>query len=65
MPQPLIDHTRLHELKSVYTDFKIISNLIQSGYRFDDKDAPSLIQQLEKALQMFKTEIDFLAGKSP
>lgn len=48
---------QIHNLKTVYTDFKIILGLIQSGYQFDDSDAPALIQQLEKALKILKDEI--------
>jgi hypothetical protein len=53
-----LNSKNLHDLKSVYTDFKIILNLVQSGYRFDDEDAPTILRQLEKTLVSFKSELD-------
>ena len=49
---------RLHDLKTVYIDFKIVFNLLKSGYSFDDTDAPAVIHQLEKSLSILKAEID-------
>lgn len=51
---------RIHNLKEVYTDFKIVLNLLRSGYRFDDSDAPRALKQLEKALKLLAEEISQL-----
>ncbi len=51
---------RLHDLKSVYTDFRIVVSLLKSGYKFDDNEAPALFEQIEKALEILKAEINFL-----
>jgi hypothetical protein len=52
--------TRLHDLKTVYLDFKIVLNLVKTGYKFDDEDAPAVLRQLEKSLVMLETEIERL-----
>jgi hypothetical protein len=52
--------TRLHDLKGVYTDFKIVFRLIKSGYRFDDADAPPVMEQLEKALSKMQYQLNTL-----
>lgn len=48
---------RLHDLKSVYTDFAIVFQLIKGGYRFDDENGPLVLERLEKAIQTLKREI--------
>ncbi len=55
---------RLHDLNTVYLDFKIAVNLIKTGYRFDDEGAPLLIQQLEKALGILKNEVSEMEKES-
>ena len=44
----------LHGLNSAYLDFKIVVDLIKTGYRFDDQNAPRVVEQLEKALEILK-----------
>lgn len=51
---------RLHDLKSVYTDFKIVLSLLKAGYKFDDDEAPELFTQIEKSLAILATEITHL-----
>ena len=48
---------RLHDLKTVYSDFKSILHLVKTGYCFDDEHDPAALTQLEKALNLLKTEI--------
>ena len=48
---------RIHDLNTVYLDFKTVLKLIRSGYRFDDEDAASISDQLEKALELLHAEI--------
>ncbi len=42
----------IHDLSTVCTDFRIILDLIKSGYRFDDSEAPALMEQLENDLKI-------------
>jgi hypothetical protein len=58
------DSNQLHDLGTIHLDFKIILNLIKSGYRFDDSDAPAVIQQLEHALELLKNHINELERKN-
>lgn len=55
--------TRIHDLKTVHYDFQTVLRLLNSGYRFDDEDAPPVLAQLEKALKMLNTEIDRLKSE--
>lgn len=54
------DFNRLHRLKTIHTDFRIVLNLIRTGYKFDDEEAPLVIQQLEKGLDILNSEIALL-----
>jgi hypothetical protein len=54
---------RLHNLNSVYANFKAVRDLIQSGYSFDDSNGPAVLQQLEKALGILQTEIKTLKSE--
>ncbi len=47
-----------HHLNTVYIDFKIVLDLLRSGYKFDDADAPQVLEQLEKCVTLLKTEIE-------
>ncbi len=42
----------LHDLSETFTDFRILLDLIKSGYRFDDAEAPALLEQLENDLKI-------------
>ena len=48
---------RLHDLKTVYSDFKALVHLLSSGYRFDGEHGALALTQLEKALGMLNEEI--------
>ncbi len=48
---------RLHDLKTVHHDFKIVSELLKDGYRFDDEDGVKVFAQLDKAVAMLNEEI--------
>jgi hypothetical protein len=52
--------SQIHELKTVYIDFKITLDLIKSGYHFDDENAGALLEQLERALGILQTEISLM-----
>ena len=54
---------RIHNLKQVYTDFRIIFNLVGSGYQFSDQETPTVLKQLEKALSVLQSEISILEKK--
>ncbi len=47
----------LHDLSGACIDFKILLDLIKSGYRFDDEEAPVLITQLEKDLKVLQDHL--------
>ena len=49
---------RLHDLKTIYSDFRSALLLIKSGYRFNDENGTAALGQLEKALNLLKNEID-------
>ena len=49
-----------HHLNTVYIDFKIVLDLLKSGYKFDDADAPQVLEQLEKCIGLLRTEIESL-----
>jgi hypothetical protein len=51
---------RIHDLRNVYHDFKIVLDLIHNGYSFNDEDAPAIVQQLTKALGVLQKEIQIL-----
>jgi hypothetical protein len=48
---------RLHDLRGVHADFKATLRLLESGYRFDDEDAPSALAQLKKAVAHLEAEL--------
>ena len=54
---------RLHDLHGVHSDFKAILNLLKSGYRFDDDQAPAALAQLEKAAACLGQEIQTLENE--
>jgi hypothetical protein len=54
----------LHDLSATCTDFQILLDLIRSGYRFDDAEAPDLIQQLENDLKVLKNHLYQLTDES-
>ena len=47
----------LHDLSGACIDFKILLDLIKSGYRFDDEEAPILLDQLEKDLKVLQNHL--------
>ena len=51
---------RLHDLRGAHANFKSILRLIESGYRFDDADAPAALAQLDKAVKLLDREIKLL-----
>ena len=52
---------RLHDLKTVHHDFRIVSDLLKDGYRFDDEDGVKVFAQLDKAVAILDREIQRLA----
>lgn len=48
---------RLHDLRGIHADFKSVLRLLESGYRFDDEDAPAALVQLKKAVAHFDEEL--------
>jgi hypothetical protein len=48
---------RLHDLRGIHADFKSTLRLLESGYRFDDEDAPAALTQLKKAVAHFEEEL--------
>jgi hypothetical protein len=44
----------------VHANFKSVLELLKSGYRFDDADAPAALAQLEKAVLHLGRETDLL-----
>lgn len=54
---------RLHELKTAHTDFQIVARLADEGYRFDDTDAPAVLEQLRKAVRLLGEEIERLEAE--
>ncbi len=54
---------RLHDLKTVHHDFKIVSELLKDGYRFDDEDGVKVFAQLDKAVAMLNEEIKRLTAE--
>ena len=53
----------LHDLAGTCTDFRIMIDLIKSGYRFDDAEAPALLQQLEKDLKFLQDYLQNLKSE--
>ena len=54
-------HTqRLHDLRAVHSNFKSVVELLKSGYRFDDADAPPALAQLEKSVFQLGREAELL-----
>ena len=51
---------RLHDLRGTHADFKAVLRLLQSGYRFDDADAPAALMQLEKAVHHLEEQLKLL-----
>ena len=54
---------RLHDLKTVHTNFKTVMMLLQTGYPLDDEAAKPVLAQLQKAVEMLKEEIGMLEGE--
>ena len=55
---------RVHDLNTVYLDFKIVLDLIKSGYRFDDNNTEAVVEQMNKALNLLREEIKNLEENS-
>jgi hypothetical protein len=54
---------RLHDLRAIYANFKTVMELLRTGYRFDDADAPAAMNQLTKALGLLEVEIRTLEAE--
>jgi hypothetical protein len=57
-----IESKDLHDLSGVCIDFKILLELLQTGYRFDDEQAPELLKQLEHSVKVLEAHVRDLAG---
>ena len=57
MVNPSMAHQRLHDLNTVLVDFKAVTTLLKSGYKFDDQDGPAALARLDHALQLLAREI--------
>jgi hypothetical protein len=60
---PLSHAQRLHDLRGAHANFKSVLRLIESGYRFDDEDAPAALAQLDKAVKLLDREIRALESE--
>ena len=54
---PASRQQRLHDLHGIHADFKATLKLLESGYRFDDSDAPAALEQVKKAVAQFDAEL--------
>lgn len=75
MKTPLLKKSkteRLHDLRTVYFDFKCILELLKSGSQttselvilLESDQASGVLSQLEKALSFLQTEIKFLENEN-
>jgi len=51
---------RLHDLGTVLHDLEILVRLLRDGYRLEDEEGPKIIDQLDLARGLLKSEIDQL-----
>jgi hypothetical protein len=56
--------SRLHDLRSTYINFKSVVNLIKTGDSLDKSELPSMLQQLEKSLNIIRREISEIEARS-
>jgi hypothetical protein len=58
------ENKRIHDLKSVRTDVKILIDLIESGHRFNPEELPRIVKQIEGSLLILDKEIQLVQTAS-
>ena len=51
---------RLHDLKSIHSNFKQVLNLLSSGHNFNAEERAEVLKELDNSLNTFLNEIHSL-----